>query len=153
MLITILSHLRAIPRLRRRASPASPLLLGDRLYFTERNDPVLSCIHAKTGKVVFDRTRLNALNVLYGSPAAAAGRIYRREPADVLRSYAAVLARSFSILGVVMSAAVALVAAYAVALGLVALPLAAAAFSRSATFASNATSSNFLPPRLRNSEL
>ena len=56
----------------------SPLLAGDRLYFTERNDPVLSCINVKTGKVVFDKTRMNALHTLYGSPVAAAGAFISR---------------------------------------------------------------------------
>ncbi|HYL26721.1 MAG TPA: hypothetical protein VEW74_02740 [Candidatus Nitrosotalea sp.] len=64
--------------------------------------------------------------------AAAAGCIYRNEPAAVSRSYAVVLTHSFSILAVVMTAALALVAAYAVALGLVAIPFAAASLSRSA---------------------
>jgi outer membrane protein assembly factor BamB len=54
----------------------SPLLVAGRLYFTQRNEPLLSCVEAKTGKVLFDRARLPSLADLYGSPVAAAGRIY-----------------------------------------------------------------------------
>jgi outer membrane protein assembly factor BamB len=54
----------------------SPLLLGDRLYFNEYNLPVLSCVDIKTGKFVFEKSRLNRLGTLYASPVAAAGHIY-----------------------------------------------------------------------------
>jgi outer membrane protein assembly factor BamB len=54
----------------------SPLLAGDRLYFTQLNMGVLSCLDARTGKVALDRARLPALRNLYASPVAAAGRIY-----------------------------------------------------------------------------
>ncbi len=54
----------------------SPLLVGDRLYFTQRNEPLLSSVDVKTGKVILDRERLPGLKELYASPAAAAGRIY-----------------------------------------------------------------------------
>lgn len=54
----------------------SPLLTGDRLYFTQTNEPLLTCLNAKTGAVVFDRERLRALSSLYGSPTEADGRIY-----------------------------------------------------------------------------
>ncbi len=54
----------------------SPLLVGDRLWFTQMNEPVLTSVDAKTGKVVLDRVRLGALRNLYASPAAAASRIY-----------------------------------------------------------------------------
>ena len=36
----------------------SPLLSGDRLYFTSTNEPLLSCLNAKTGEVIMDRERL-----------------------------------------------------------------------------------------------
>jgi outer membrane protein assembly factor BamB len=54
----------------------SPLLVGERLYFTQMNDPQLTCVDVKTGKVLMDRVRLPRLSNLYGSPVAAAGRIY-----------------------------------------------------------------------------
>jgi outer membrane protein assembly factor BamB len=54
----------------------SPLLTGDRLYFTSTNEPLLTCLNAKTGAVVMDRERLRELSSLYASPMEAAGRIY-----------------------------------------------------------------------------
>jgi outer membrane protein assembly factor BamB len=54
----------------------SPLLTGDRLYFTQTNDPLLTCLNAKTGRVLLDRVRLTGLNSLYASPVEADGRIY-----------------------------------------------------------------------------
>jgi outer membrane protein assembly factor BamB len=54
----------------------SPLLYGDRLYFTEENNPFLSCLDAKTGKALIDKERLPGLKTLYASPVGAAGRIY-----------------------------------------------------------------------------
>jgi outer membrane protein assembly factor BamB len=54
----------------------SPLLAGGRLYFTQTNDPLLTCLDARTGKALLDRARLRGLRVLYGSPVAAAGRVY-----------------------------------------------------------------------------
>ncbi len=54
----------------------SPLLTRDRLYFTQTNEPLLTCLDAKTGKVVLDRARLRALNTIYASPVEADGRIY-----------------------------------------------------------------------------
>jgi outer membrane protein assembly factor BamB len=54
----------------------SPLLLGDRLYFTQMNEPLLTSLDVKTGKPVLDRERLPGQKSFYGSPVAAAGRIY-----------------------------------------------------------------------------
>jgi outer membrane protein assembly factor BamB len=54
----------------------SPLLTGDRLYFTQTNEPLLTCLNAKTGEVILDRERLRGLGSLYGSPVEADGRIY-----------------------------------------------------------------------------
>lgn len=53
----------------------SPVLVGDRLYFTQTNQGLLTCLDARTGKTLIDRARL-ALDSLYASPVAAAGRIY-----------------------------------------------------------------------------
>jgi outer membrane protein assembly factor BamB len=54
----------------------SPLLVGDRLYFTQANNSLLTCLDARTGKPLIDRARLPALAALYASPVAAASRIY-----------------------------------------------------------------------------
>jgi outer membrane protein assembly factor BamB len=54
----------------------SPLLLGDRLYFTQANNALLTILDTKTGKPLLDRERLPGLKDFYASPVAAAGRIY-----------------------------------------------------------------------------
>lgn len=54
----------------------SPLLAGDRLYFTQANNALLTVLDAKTGKPVLDRVRLPGAKSFYASPAAAAGRVY-----------------------------------------------------------------------------
>jgi len=54
----------------------SPLLAGDRLWFTEMNDPFLTTLDVKTGKPVIEHERLPRLTSLYASPVAAAGRVY-----------------------------------------------------------------------------
>jgi outer membrane protein assembly factor BamB len=54
----------------------SPLLAGGRLYFTQANEPLLTCLDIKTGKALIDRVRLPELTSLYASPVCAAGRIY-----------------------------------------------------------------------------
>lgn len=54
----------------------SPLLLGNRLWFTQMNDAHLTTLDIKTGKPILDRERLEGVSSFYGSPAAAAGRIY-----------------------------------------------------------------------------
>jgi outer membrane protein assembly factor BamB len=54
----------------------SPLLLDNRLYFTQANQALLTILDTKTGKALVDRERLDAADTFYGSPVAAAGRIY-----------------------------------------------------------------------------
>jgi outer membrane protein assembly factor BamB len=54
----------------------SPLLAGDRLYFTQANDTLLTSLDVKTGRPVLDRVRLPGVASFYASPVAAAGRIY-----------------------------------------------------------------------------
>ena len=54
----------------------SPALVGDRLYFTQRNEPVLTCLNVKMGKPVIDRARLPGVDSFYASPAAAKDRVY-----------------------------------------------------------------------------
>lgn len=54
----------------------SPLLVGDRLYFTQQNNPLLTCLDVKTGKPLIDRERLPGIDSFYASPVAAGGHIY-----------------------------------------------------------------------------
>ena len=54
----------------------SPVLTGDRLYFTQANTNLLTCVDASSGKVLLDRVRLPEVSNFYASPVAAAGRIY-----------------------------------------------------------------------------
>jgi hypothetical protein len=63
-------HERGIPHV------ASPLLLKNRLYFTQGADALLTALDIKTGRPIIDRTRLPGLDSIYASPAGAAGRIY-----------------------------------------------------------------------------
>ena len=51
-------------------------MTGDRLYFTQSNESLLTCLNAKTGAVILDRQRLPGLGDLYASPIEADGRIY-----------------------------------------------------------------------------
>ena len=56
---------------------SSPMLYGERLYFTENMRPFLSCYDARTGAPIYERQRLTGLKPpLYGSPVGAAGRVY-----------------------------------------------------------------------------
>jgi outer membrane protein assembly factor BamB len=54
----------------------SPLLYDNRLYFTQSNEGILSCHNASTGKALIERTRLQGISTIYGSPVGAAGRVY-----------------------------------------------------------------------------
>jgi outer membrane protein assembly factor BamB len=54
----------------------SPVLIGDRLWFTESNGNQLTTLDIKTGRPVLDRVRLAAATGFYASPVAAAGRVY-----------------------------------------------------------------------------
>lgn len=54
----------------------SPLLYGQRLYFTKGNRATLSCLDAGTGKVLMEDARLPDLRAIYASPLGAADRIY-----------------------------------------------------------------------------
>lgn len=54
----------------------SPLLVGERLYFTEANNALLTILDTKSGKALLDRERLPNQTSFYSSPVAAAGRIY-----------------------------------------------------------------------------
>ncbi len=54
----------------------SPVLYGKNLYFTKSNNNILTCVDAKSGKVVYDRQRLPGLRSMYASPTGAAGNLY-----------------------------------------------------------------------------
>jgi outer membrane protein assembly factor BamB len=54
----------------------SPLLYGERLYFTKVNQAILSCLNARTGEPLMESVRLPGLRELYASPLGAADRIY-----------------------------------------------------------------------------
>lgn len=54
----------------------SPLLHRGRLYFFSGNNGLMSCLEAKTGKVLIDAERLEALQGVYASPVAAGDRVY-----------------------------------------------------------------------------
>jgi outer membrane protein assembly factor BamB len=54
----------------------SPLLVGNRLYFTSLNSAQLTILDRKTGEAILDRVRLPGQRSFYASPIAAAGRIY-----------------------------------------------------------------------------
>jgi outer membrane protein assembly factor BamB len=54
----------------------SPVLVGDRLWFTQMNDNFLTTLDVKTGKPILAAERLPTVKSLYASPVAAAGRVY-----------------------------------------------------------------------------
>ena len=54
----------------------SPLLVGDRLYFTEANSALLTVLDTNSGKAILDRERLPNQTSFYSSPVAASGRVY-----------------------------------------------------------------------------
>ena len=54
----------------------SPVLYGDKLYFLKHFSNILSCLDARSGKVLFTEQRLEGITNVYASPVAAAGRIY-----------------------------------------------------------------------------
>ena len=55
---------------------ASPLVYRGLLYVTKGRDAIISCFDAKTGKQLSGPERMDGLNTLYASPAAAADRLY-----------------------------------------------------------------------------
>jgi outer membrane protein assembly factor BamB len=54
----------------------SPLLAGDRLYFTQANTEWLTILDTKSGQPRLERERLPGVSTFYASPIAASGRIY-----------------------------------------------------------------------------
>ena len=54
----------------------SPLVMGDRLYFTKSLQGILNCLDVKTGKPLYELTRMPNMKSMYGSPVAINDRIY-----------------------------------------------------------------------------
>jgi outer membrane protein assembly factor BamB len=54
----------------------SPVISGNRLFFTGGNTDILSCIDATTGKPLNERKRLSGVVSLYASPVLANGHLY-----------------------------------------------------------------------------
>ncbi len=73
-----LSDTDAIAWSRNRDTPyvPSPLLYGDRLYFSKGTEATLSILNAKTGQPSVEAQRLESVRGLYASPVGAAGRVY-----------------------------------------------------------------------------
>lgn len=54
----------------------SALLMNGRLYFTQHNSSLWTCVEAQTGKVLLDCERLPDVGNFYGSPIGVKDRIY-----------------------------------------------------------------------------
>jgi outer membrane protein assembly factor BamB len=54
----------------------SALLMNDRIYFVENTKPIMSCLDAKTGKPLYDKTRLKGIDGIYSSIVGAGGHVY-----------------------------------------------------------------------------
>lgn len=54
----------------------SPLLSGNRLFFTAANRDILTVLNASTGRLLTDPIRLSGLGSVYASPIAANGHLY-----------------------------------------------------------------------------
>ena len=55
---------------------SSPVLSGNRLYYTKAKTGVLSCVDIASGRPYYQRVRLPEIGTLYASPVAAGGYIY-----------------------------------------------------------------------------
>jgi outer membrane protein assembly factor BamB len=54
----------------------SPALSSGRLIFTGGNNGLLTCVDAKTGKVLISKRRLSGIANIYASPTVANGHVY-----------------------------------------------------------------------------
>ena len=54
----------------------SAVLYDGLLYFTQSNQAILSCVDAKTGKVLMERTRIKGLSNVYASLTGAGNHVY-----------------------------------------------------------------------------
>ena len=55
---------------------ASPLLSNGRVYYHKGKTGILSCVDAKTGKMLYSASRIPNINSTYASPIAAGGHVY-----------------------------------------------------------------------------
>jgi len=54
----------------------SPLLYGNRLWFSQGNEGIVSCLDANSGKPIIERTRMPGIAKIYSSPVGASDRVY-----------------------------------------------------------------------------
>ena len=54
----------------------SPLLYDDKIYFLSNTKAIISCVDAKTGKLLFGEERLTGMKQIYASPTGAGGKVY-----------------------------------------------------------------------------
>jgi outer membrane protein assembly factor BamB len=54
----------------------SPILYDGLLCFNQTNDAILTCLDAKTGQTLIERTRMPSIRGLYASPVGASNRVY-----------------------------------------------------------------------------
>jgi outer membrane protein assembly factor BamB len=54
----------------------SPLLMDGRLYFLRANNGILTCLDAKTGKVIYSNQKTEGINQLFSSLTGVGDRIY-----------------------------------------------------------------------------
>lgn len=54
----------------------SPVLVGDRLYFTKGINAILTCVNAETGEVFYKNQRLEGLDQIYSSLVGVEGKVY-----------------------------------------------------------------------------
>lgn len=54
----------------------NPLLMDGKLYFFRVNNGFLTCLDAKTGKVLYSKQKLERISTLYSSPSGVDGRFY-----------------------------------------------------------------------------
>jgi outer membrane protein assembly factor BamB len=54
----------------------SPLLYDGKIWFTQGNNAVITCVHPKTGEPFYSQQRLQGPSGFYASPVGAANRVY-----------------------------------------------------------------------------
>ena len=54
----------------------NPVLMNGKLYFLRVNNGFLSCLDAKTGKIIYAKEKLEGINAIFSSPTGVADRLY-----------------------------------------------------------------------------
>ena len=54
----------------------SPLLMNGKLYFLRANNGFITCLDAKTGAVIYSKSKLEGISDLYSSPSGGGDKIY-----------------------------------------------------------------------------